>query len=91
MPCPNHPPLPCPCRCPCPAQSTANLATTIIGAGIMALPRTFATLGIVLGVGMMALVYGLSYFSLFALVRCALRPPQRRRPCRGHSVHMRCL
>lgn len=37
----------------------------------MALPRTFATLGIVLGVAMMGLVYGLSYFSLFALVRCS--------------------
>ncbi|GAB4822493.1 hypothetical protein N2152v2_009539 [Parachlorella kessleri] len=50
-------------------QSTANLATTIIGAGIMALPRTFATLGILLGATMMGLVFGLSYFSLFGLVR----------------------
>ena len=36
----------------------------------MALPRTFATLGILLGATMMGLVFGLSYFSLFALVRC---------------------
>ncbi|PSC67577.1 hypothetical protein C2E20_8765 [Micractinium conductrix] len=50
-------------------QATANLATTIIGAGIMALPRAFATLGIVLGMGSLAGVFVLSLFSLNALVR----------------------
>lgn len=53
-----------------PLQATANLATTIIGAGIMALPRAFATLGIVLGMAMLAVIFVLSFFSLGALVRC---------------------
>ena len=61
------PPLPPPCR-----QATANLATTIIGAGIMALPRAFATLGVLLGAGCLAAIFGLSLFSLSALVRWAL-------------------
>lgn len=50
-------------------QATANLATTIIGAGIMALPKAFATLGILLGMLMLAVVFVLSLFSLNALVR----------------------
>ncbi|KAI7843114.1 hypothetical protein COHA_003285 [Chlorella ohadii] len=50
-------------------QATANLATTIIGAGIMALPRAFATLGIVLGAGSLAFIFVLSMFSLKALVK----------------------
>lgn len=52
-------------------QATAALAATIIGAGIMALPRAFATLGIVLGIGLLSIVFGLSFFSLSALVRAA--------------------
>ena len=36
----------------------------------MALPRAFATLGIVLGMGSLAGVFVLSLFSLNALVRC---------------------
>ena len=55
------------------AQATANLATTIIGAGIMALPCAFATLGIVLGTTTLALIYSLSFFSLGALIRRARR------------------
>lgn len=50
-------------------QATANLATTIIGAGIMALPRAFATLGVVLGASMLAVIFVLSFFSLGVLVR----------------------
>lgn len=50
-------------------QATANLATTIIGAGIMALPRAFATLGLVLGATMLGLIFILSFFSLGSLVR----------------------
>lgn len=49
-------------------QATANLATTIIGAGIMALPHAFATMGLLLGSAMLLLVYGLSKFSLQGLV-----------------------
>lgn len=40
----------------------------------MALPRAFATLGLVLGMSMLALVLGLSFFSLGALVKCAVGP-----------------
>jgi lipopolysaccharide export LptBFGC system permease protein LptF len=58
-------------------QATANLATTIIGAGIMALPRAFATLGLVLGATMLGLIFILSFFSLGSLVRCAAVSPQR--------------
>eukprot|EP00887_Chlorella_sp_A99_P003916 scaffold11.g3916.t1 len=36
-------------------QATANLATTIIGAGIMALPHAFATMGLLLGSAMLLL------------------------------------
>lgn len=50
-------------------QATANLATTIIGAGIMALPKAFGTLGIVLGMACLAGIFVLSLFSLNALVR----------------------
>lgn len=53
------------------AQATANLATTIIGAGIMALPRAFATMGLLLGFGLLMCMFALSFFSLAALVRCA--------------------
>jgi amino acid permease len=56
-------------RCPHAVQATANLGVTTIGAGIMALPRAFATLGIVLGMAMLAVVFVLSFFSLGALVR----------------------
>ncbi|EFN60084.1 hypothetical protein CHLNCDRAFT_133392 [Chlorella variabilis] len=52
-----------------PPIATANLATTIIGAGIMALPRAFATLGVVLGASMLAVIFVLSFFSLGVLVR----------------------
>jgi len=52
-------------------QATAALAATIIGAGIMALPRAFATLGLVLGGSLLAVVFGLSLFSLSALIRAA--------------------
>uniref|UniRef100_A0A1D2A8A4 Amino acid transporter transmembrane domain-containing protein n=2 Tax=Auxenochlorella protothecoides TaxID=3075 RepID=A0A1D2A8A4_AUXPR len=52
-------------------SATANLATTIMGAGIMALPRAFATLGLGLGFGLLMAVFALSFFSLDALVRCA--------------------
>ncbi len=60
----------CPPACLC-LQATANLATTIIGAGIMALPRAFATLGLLLGAAMLAIIFVLSLFTLSALVRCA--------------------
>lgn len=52
-------------------QATANLATTIIGAGIMALPRAFATLGVVVGAVLLVGVLGLSFFSLASLVRAS--------------------
>lgn len=42
-----------------------------MGAGIMALPRAFATLGLVLGFGLLMGIFALSFFSLAALVRCA--------------------
>lgn len=52
-------------------QATSALAATIIGAGIMALPRAFATLGLVLGGGLLVVIFSLSFFSLGALVRAA--------------------
>jgi hypothetical protein len=52
-------------------HATATLAVTMLGAGIMALPRAFAILGIVLGVNLNIAVYALSFFSLGALVRCS--------------------
>jgi amino acid permease len=52
-------------------DATAALASTIIGAGIMALPRAFATLGLVVGGALLALVFALSLFSLSALVTVA--------------------
>lgn len=52
-------------------HSVTALAATIIGAGIVALPRAFATLGLVAGGGLMCLVLGLAYFSLDALIRSA--------------------
>lgn len=57
-------------RCPRALMQACCWPWVQIGAGIMALPRTFATLGILLGTTMMGLVFGLSYFSLFALIRC---------------------
>lgn len=41
------------------------------GAGIMALPRAFATLGLLVGGGLLALVFAVSLFSLQALVWAA--------------------
>jgi amino acid permease len=52
-------------------HSTSALAATIIGAGIVALPKAFATLGLVLGIGLLAVVWSLAYFSLAALIRAA--------------------
>ena len=52
-------------------HSTSALAATIIGAGIVALPKAFATLGLLLGIGLLAVVWSLAYFSLAALIRAA--------------------
>ncbi|KAK9815771.1 hypothetical protein WJX72_009225 [[Myrmecia] bisecta] len=52
-------------------SSVFNLANTTIGAGIMALPRAFATLGIMLGTVMLVITYALSYFSLATIVRAS--------------------
>jgi amino acid permease len=46
-------------------------AFSLPGAGIMALPRAFATLGLVLGGGLLALVFAISLFSLRALITAA--------------------
>ena len=52
-------------------HSTSALAATIIGAGIVALPRAFATLGLLLGGVLLTVVFSLSFFSLSALIRAA--------------------
>lgn len=54
-------------------QATSNLSMTIIGAGIMALSKAFATLGMVLGLVILSSVFFLSLFSLAALVKAAQR------------------
>lgn len=51
--------------------ATATLAATIIGAGIMALPRAFATLGLLLGSLLLAFIFFLAIFSLAALIKSA--------------------
>jgi sodium-coupled neutral amino acid transporter 2 len=52
-------------------HSTAALAATIVGAGIVALPKAFAALGLIFGSIIFMLVYGLSSFSLSAMIRAA--------------------
>jgi hypothetical protein len=52
-------------------HATATLAATIVGAGIMALPRAFAVLGLGVGGVIFTLVFLLSRFSLAALVHAA--------------------
>ena len=52
-------------------HATTTLAATIVGAGIMALPRAFAVLGLGVGSIIFAMVFFLSEFSLSALVHAA--------------------
>ena len=47
------------------------LFQTTTGAGIMALPRAFATLGLLVGMSLLAIVFGLAFFSLFSLIQAA--------------------
>jgi amino acid permease len=51
--------------------ATLHLANTMVGAGIVALPKTFATLGLLLGGTLIAFVAWLSYFSLAGLTHAA--------------------
>lgn len=46
-----------------------NLSTTIVGAGIMALPATMKILGLVLGISLLVVVGFLTYFSIEFLLR----------------------
>lgn len=52
-------------------HSTAALAATIVGAGIVALPRAFAALGLIPGMAIFMVIFGLAMFSLSALIRAA--------------------
>lgn len=52
-------------------HATAALAATIVGAGIVALPRAFATLGLVLGSILTLCIFGLSSYTLSAMIRSA--------------------
>ena len=52
-------------------HATATLAATIVGAGIMALPKSFAVLGLAMGSIIFAMVFLLTKFSLSALIHAA--------------------
>lgn len=60
-----------PRECPSLALNGSMPNNCHAGAGIMALPRAFATLGLALGGVLLILVFGLSLFSLSALVKAA--------------------
>mmetsp|Transcript_7145 Transcript_7145/g.17153 ORF Transcript_7145/g.17153 Transcript_7145/m.17153 type:complete len:143 (+) Transcript_7145:180-608(+) len=47
-----------------------NLSCTIIGSGIIALPKSFQVLGMILGGAVVLSVALLSYFSIGGLIRC---------------------
>lgn len=51
------------------AQGVFALTNTIVGAGMMALPRVMAELGLFGGIASMAVVYCLAYYSTCAIVR----------------------
>jgi len=50
------------------SQSVFNLANTIVGAGVMALPRVVAELGLLLGVGAICACAAISVFALESIV-----------------------
>jgi hypothetical protein len=52
-------------------HATAALTNTIVGAGIVALPRAFASLGILPGALLLAAFFYLSRFTLAAMIRSA--------------------
>lgn len=52
-------------------HATAALSATIVGAGIVALPRAFASLGLVLGSILTLCIFGLSSYTLSAMIRSA--------------------
>mmetsp|Transcript_13536 Transcript_13536/g.34173 ORF Transcript_13536/g.34173 Transcript_13536/m.34173 type:complete len:485 (-) Transcript_13536:92-1546(-) len=54
-----------------------NLSCTIIGSGIIALPKSFEVLGMLLGAAVMLGVGLLSYFSIAGLVRATLKTRAR--------------
>ena len=51
------------------ASASANLVNTIVGAGMMALPAAYLSLGLVGGSAVMALVGAMTYFTLDILAR----------------------
>ncbi|KAK9836206.1 hypothetical protein WJX84_010859, partial [Apatococcus fuscideae] len=50
-------------------QSSSNLANTVVGAGIMALPHAIAVLGMVFGSAMLVLIYALARLTLSKLIK----------------------
>ena len=52
-------------------SSVSNLANTIIGAGALAFPSAFATMGLIPGILSCIFCGGTSFFGLYLLSRCA--------------------
>ena len=51
------------------AGGVSNLTVTAVGAGMLALPKAYAEVGIALGLATFAFVCLLTYFSTSAIVR----------------------